>query len=281
MSELKVNTISPIAPATGIKINSPIGVNTNPPASGMQISGKLNVIDNNLEVVTVAGSNYGIKIKAPATNANSVLQFSNYDGTERATISSNSSNDLIFKAGGATAAVMSGGGVFQIQQQAQFNKPTTFKGITQFNNNTTFSSTAIPTCSGVPYRDEHLVNLAYLKRYVLNDTTVKTWSVFGDVNNAGFQGCCTHYKGVGNINGVNSNTAIGCYAEQQSGSWLIVGFSYGQRGCSCYDNEQFHFPIDKSKVWIISGDYAQTVQNTIIANLGSAYNAFGIAIRIV
>lgn len=217
MSELKVNTISPIAPATGIKINSPIGVNTNPPASGMQISGKLNVIDNNLEVVTVAGSNYGIKIKAPATNANSVLQFSNYDGTERATISSNSSNDLIFKAGGATAAVMSGGGVFQIQQQAQFNKPTTFKGITQFNNNTTFSSTAIPTCSGVPYRDEHLVNLGYLKRYVLNDTTVKTWSVFGDVNNSGFQGCCTYYKGVGNLNTVNP--ACGCYAE----SLLEVG----------------------------------------------------------
>jgi hypothetical protein len=280
MSELKVNTITP-ATTTGIRINSPVGVNTNAPSSGMQISGKLNVIDNNLEVVTVASSNYGIKIKAPTSNNEAILQFSNYDGTPRATISANKTNDLIFRTGGATAAIMSGSGVFKIEQQAQFNKPVTVNGVSQFNATAVFDANHIPRCSGSPVIDQQLVNLGYLKRYIINDTTVKTWSVFGNINNGGLGGCCSYYNGVGNNNAVNS--ACGAYGVNLPGEWLVVAFSFGVRGCSCFDNEQFHFPVDQSKVWVIDGDNGDTIQNTIVSRGGisNIYNVFGFAIRIV
>ena len=85
MSNFKVDTISGLG-TNGIKINSPVGVNTNAPTTGMSVSGKLNVIDNNLEVVTSSGASYGLRIKDPASNTDSILQFSNFDGTPTANI---------------------------------------------------------------------------------------------------------------------------------------------------------------------------------------------------
>jgi hypothetical protein len=277
MSELKVNSITSKT-GTGIKINSPVGINTNAPSSGMNISGKLNVIDNNLEVTTVSGSSYGLRIKAPPSNTDAVLQFSNFDGTPRATISSNVSNDLIFSPGGQTAAVMSGNGIFTVLQKTLFKGISYFNGNAFFNKQATFSQNAIPKSNGVPVLGEHLVNLLYLKRFVLGTTTVKTWSVFGNIDNGGINGCCKYFNGVGNVNGPNNKQ--GAYTEVLPGKWLVVGFSYGVRSCSCHDNESFHFPIDNSAVWQINGDNGETVRTTIAARLGTPYNAFGFAIRI-
>jgi hypothetical protein len=267
MSELKVNSITPLS-TTGIRFNSPVGINTVAPNSGLQINGKLNVVDNNLEVVTVGTQNYGIKIKASPSTNESILQFANYDGSERAHIKSTASGDLIFNTSGVTAAQMSLGGGFNVLSTAQFNKPVTFNGTTQFNNQATFLSNFIPKCAGVPTVDEHLVNLAYLKKFTFSPNTVKTWQVFGNVNNGGFNGCCSYYNGC---------ASTGDYSTTLAGKWLIIGFSFGQRGCSCYDNEQFHFPIDRSAVWNITSN---SVQSTITTYLGTPYNAFGIAVKI-
>jgi len=277
MSELKVNSLSPNT-GTGIKINSPVGVNTNAPTTGMSVSGKLNVIDNNLEVVTSSGASYGLRIKAPASNTDSILQFSNFDGTPRATISANSSNDLIFSPGGQTAAVMTGKGVFNVLQKTFFKNTATFQGTVNFNDQVTFSKDTIPKTNGIPNLDEHLVNLLFLKRFVLGTSTIKTWSVFGTIDNGGVNSCCGAKYGVGGVNGANSKQ--GAYTQSLPGKWLIIGFSYGVRSCSCYDNETYHFPIDNSAVWQINGDNGETIRSTIQARLGTPYNAFGFAIRI-
>lgn len=268
MSELKINTISPLS-GTGIRFNSPVGINTVAPNSGLQINGKLNVVDNNLEVVTVGTQNYGIKIKSSPLTDESILQFANYDGSERATIKSTSIGDLIFTAGGATAAQMLPGGLFDVLYSAQFNKPVVFNGTTQFNRQATFSSTYIPKCSGTPTVNEHLVNLQYLKRFSWKPDSIKTWSVFGGIDNNGRGGCCQYFSG-------SADTES--YYDTLAGTWVVIGFHFGTRGCSCYDNETFHFPIDNSGVWSLSNT---SVRQTIAANFGgNIYNAFGIAVKV-
>ena len=267
MSELKVNSITPLS-TSGIRFNSPVGINTNAPNSGLKISGKLNVIDNNLEVVTVGTQNYGIKIKASPSTNESILQFANYDGSERANIKSTSQGDLIFTTNGATAAQMSAGGGFNVLSKTQFNRPVTFNGTTQFNNQATFLQNFIPKCGGVPTVDEHLVNLAYLKRFTFSTTSVKTWQVFGNANNGGVSGCCTYFSGCASTSD---------YSNILAGRWLVIGFSFGKRSCSCYDNEQFHFPIDRSAIWFVNSN---SVQNTISTYFPSVYNAFGLAVKV-
>jgi hypothetical protein len=147
MSELKVNSISPTSGTVGVKFNSPVGINTNASTSGLQISGKLNVIDNNLEVVTVSGANYGLRIKAPPAGGDAVLQFADFNGNSRSTISSNSSGDLIFSPGGVTAGVMTSSGTFNMFNKTFFNNQVNFKGNALFEKQTTFSQNAIPTTS--------------------------------------------------------------------------------------------------------------------------------------
>ena len=59
---------------------------------------------------------------------------------------------------------------------------------------------------------------------------------------------------------------------------MCIGFHYGIRSCSCYDNEQFHYPIDNSGIWIIRDN---SVRGTIAPNFGtSIYNAFGIVFKV-
>jgi hypothetical protein len=268
MSELKVNSIAPLT-TTGIRFNSPVGINTNAPTSGLQISGKLNVIDNNIEVVTVGAQNYGIKIKAAPSTGDSVLQFANYDGSERAHIKSSVLGDLIFNTGGATAAVMGSDGVFNMLQKTIFNRPVTVNATSRFNNQANFLSNFIPKCSGVPTVDDHLVNFAYLKRFVLGTNTIKTWQVFGNIDNGGRGGCCRYFNG---------STSTGSYYEGLPGKWVVIGFNFGARSCSCRDNETFHFPIDNSAVWMQTDS---SVRQKIAQYLGTnIYSAFGMAIRV-
>ena len=62
MSEANVNSISGLGTA-GIKINSPVGINTNPTSDGLTILGHVSVVNSSAEVVTVASENFGVKIK--------------------------------------------------------------------------------------------------------------------------------------------------------------------------------------------------------------------------
>ena len=232
MSELKVNSIKSLDTG-GIRINSSVGINTTPPTQGLNVSGRLSVLDNGLEVVTVASENYGVKIKAPPTNKNAVLQFTDNDGeTERAFVAANSNNDLIFNTG-TTAAVISGAGLFECLYDSLFRGTTTFKGTTQFQGQATFDSNVIPKTVGVPEVNDHLVNLAYIKSVLFSPTVVKTFSVFGGINNSGTNMCCGFKPGAANT---------GAYTQGLAGKWAIIAFSVGIRSCSCYDNESFHYP---------------------------------------
>jgi hypothetical protein len=269
MSELKVNSIKSLD-TNGVRIDSPVGINTTPPSKGLNVSGRVSVIDNGLEVVTVVSENYGVKIKAPPSNKNSVLQFTENDGAaERAFIAANSNNDLIFNTG-ATAAIITGAGLFDCLYESVFRGNTTFQSTSQFQGQATFDSNVIPKTAGVPSADEDLVNLAYIKSILFSPTIVKTFSTFGGLSNAGQGGCCTYYPGVLNIGSLN---------ETLVGKWAVIAFSFGVRSCSCYDNEQFHFPIDDSKVFFVEN---KSIRDTISDNsyFGSVYNVFGFAVKV-
>jgi hypothetical protein len=195
-----------------------------------------------------------------------------------------------------TNASAATGGLYITETLSTYSAPATFQdtvdfGIlgSPFNSQSTFNAAYMPKCSGVAEEDDDIINNALLKSVLLSTSTVKFWSVFGTLDNGGVSfgtgrsgnffrrlfgraktTCCCSCS---NTPGAQNQ---GAYTETLQGTWTCIGFSFGRRSCSCYDNEQFHFPIDYSKVWSITND---SVKNTIPANLSGTYNLFGFLIK--
>jgi len=170
MSELQVNNISPVG--SGIKITAPVGIKTAPPTTAgdsLYVSGNTD-IEGSVEVVTVQAQNYGVRIKSPANNGTSILQFTNNSGTtERAAIYADSANALNFSTAGNLRASINSTGLLNVNGQsvfggnATFNSPlVTINQLLDIKGQATFADTAIPKCGGVPTIGSHLVNLDYL-----------------------------------------------------------------------------------------------------------------------
>ena len=309
MSNFKVDTISGLG-TNGIKINSPVGVNTNAPTTGMSVSGKLSV-SSSAEVVTVEGENFGVKIKAGnSTNAQSILHLTNNSGStirHKILAPQNKNIEFAIPSGiydATTLAFPSGGTgtTFSIGitgskisnfSTAIFEQPCSFTGNYLAGNEYILggagSRSLAPKCTGIATENDHIINLELLYQSILGPTTMKTWSVFGSLDNAGVKWgkhvsgnffrklfnwkrvtcCCGCRQEPGSLN-------QGVYNDVLQGTWIVVAFSVGQRSCSCSDNEQFNFPIDDSAVWKITN---QSIRSTISSNITGTYNLFGFAFK--
>jgi hypothetical protein len=317
MSDIKVNTISGLGTG-GIKILSPVGLSANSPVSGLAVQGKISV-GSSAEVVTVAGENFGVNIKAYNTTYTpskiSTLEFTNKNGAYRNKITAEADNSLYlrsaapnnpygvtginFSAGGTSGTFSWGEGNQYLASvikslnfsDAVFEEPCEFTG--NSNNDYFFggqgSSSIPPKCTGVATDHDHLINLDLLNETILGPTTLKTWSVFGSLQNTGVKWgqhvsgnffrklfnwkrvtcCCGCAQTPGALN-------PGVYNQVLQGTWIVVGFSVGQRNCSCSDNEQVNFPIDDAAVWTITNS---TIKSTISSHLSGTYNLFGFALK--
>jgi hypothetical protein len=301
MTEVKTNIISGLGTA-GLKFDSPVGISANSPStSGLNIEGHVEVVNSGAEVVTVAGESFGLNIKAPKLVPPlykvlaSTLQFADRDGIRRNVITSEGSNNLSFVTG-TTGPVMTNantltGGMMYMNTATELNNKNKFLGATaaNFNNATKFDYGNFPRCSGIPSLDEHLINVNVLRQWILNITTMKTWSVFGTLDNGGIklgkQRSGNFFKRLFGL--AKPTCCCGCqtlpgsydqgvYNQVLQGTWLIIGFSRSNRACSCYDNEEFHYPVDASAVWSVTND---SVRNTLPAHLSGTYDLFGFAIR--
>jgi hypothetical protein len=299
MSEANVNSISGLGTA-GIKINSPVGINTNPTSDGLTILGHVSVVNSSAEVVTVTSENFGVKIKGSSGTPNtftrlpSVLQFADKAGVKRACVSSTADKIISFESG-ITGPIMTDassptGGIFISNSNSELISKAVFGGTAGFVGQANFDYSYMPSCGGIARNDDELINLNLFNQWILNTTTLKTWSTFGTLDNGGIkmgkrtsnnffvklglwgkgEECCC---GCQTLPGAYNQ---GAYNELLTGKWLVIGFSRSQRSCSCSDNEQAHFPIDSSNVWTLTND---TIKNTIPAKLSGTYDLFGFAIR--
>jgi hypothetical protein len=193
-------------------------------------------------------------------------------------------------AGGAT------GGLYITETNSVFSGNISLNDVIQFgitgspfNGECRFDANYIPKCPGEATEDDHLINLGLLQQILLGSTTVKTWSVAGGLDNVGWKmGKVRSGNFFLKLFGLNKpKCCCGCqtlpgatnpksYTEQLQGTWICIGFSFGDRGCSCYDNEEKHIPIDYSAVWKITNN---SVKNTLPANLSGTYSLFGILIK--
>ena len=307
MTDIKVNNISGLG-TNGVKIISPVGINTNPPSDGMSISGKVVSINNAAEVVTVSAENFGVKIKALntfSTDKPSTLNFSTFSGYSLGNIISTIKNDLIFKSSnGLTGFYMTpetppgSTGIFGFNEEyysakqqfedVVFKEPCGFTG-TYSNKYSLGNSYYTPKCSGIASNADDLINIQLLNQTILGPSSIKTWSVFGSLDNAGVKWgknvsgnffrklfnwkrvtcCCGCAQTPGSLNQGDYNTVL-------PGTWIVIAFSVGQRNCSCSDNEQFNFPIDNTAIWKMTNS---SIRNTIASNISGTYNLFGIAIK--
>jgi hypothetical protein len=280
MSEIQVKTIKGLGTA-GITIKNPVGFDDiAAPSNGFSVNGVVSVVNSGVQVVTVESENFGIKIKAPPQNSDSILRFTDNSGNDRAAIVASFEKELMFESQGVTGVVMNNQGLFETKYASQFRNNSTLAGQTQFSGQSSFSLT--PKCSGTPILDEHLVNLNFLKLwYLFSPERVKLWSYFGNVENDGIAiprvpsgkragKCCC---GCGSFPGSRNP---GVYETVLTGKWTIVAFGMGIRSCSCSDYEQFHFPIDDSAVWDLEDN---SVYNTISGKINPVYNGFGFAIK--
>ena len=183
MSELKVNKISALG--TGVTVSNPVGINTSAPTTAgdaLYVGGNTDIVGA-VEVVTVQAENYGVRIKAPANNSSSVLQFTNNAGTQRSFIAGDVNNNIVFATGAGTATrnrmiingtsgLLSALYASDFSGDANFRAASTFAGNTTFNGQATFNNVA-PLCSIIPTLGSHLVNLDYL-----NSTASKVYIVY-------------------------------------------------------------------------------------------------------
>jgi hypothetical protein len=282
MSEIQVKTIKGLGTA-GITIKNPVGFDDiAAPSNGISVNGVISVVNSGVQVVTVESENFGIKIKAPPQNSGSILRFADNSGNDRAAIVASFEKELMFESQGVTGVVMNNQELFETKYASQFRNTSTLAGETQFLEQSTFSLP--PKCSGTPILDEHLVNLNFLKLwYLFSPERVKLWSYFGNVENTGLAipkvpsgkrkgKCCC---GCGSYPGSRNP---GDYKTILTGKWTIVAFGIGKRSCSCYDNEEFHFPIDDSAVWNLEDN---SVYNTISGKMPgvSLYKGFGFEVK--
>jgi hypothetical protein len=172
MSELKVNNISAVG--SGIKISNPVGIRTAAPTTAgdaLYVSGNTD-IEGSVEVVTVQAQNYGVRIKSPANNGTSILQFTNNSGTtERAAIYADSTNGLTISTAGTPKVSVNSTGLLTALQQSRFVGASTFENQMNINGQAQFNNLA-PLCSIIPTLGSHLVNLDYL-----NTTASKVYVV--------------------------------------------------------------------------------------------------------
>lgn len=194
MSELKVDKISALG--TGVNVNNPVGIRTAAPTAAgdaLYVNGNTDVYGS-VEVVTVQAENYGVRIKAPANNTNSILQFTNNTGTQRAFVSADASNNLILGSGTQNRVTINGASgllsalyASDFAGDANFRSAANFAGNSVFNGQATFNNTS-PSCSILPTLGRHLVNLDYL-----NSSASKVY-VFG--NNESTQNSKVHTQNI-------------------------------------------------------------------------------------
>lgn len=176
MSELKVNNISSVGSA--IKINAPVGIKTAPPTTAgdsLYVSGNTD-IEGSVEVVTVQAQNYGVRIKSPANNGTSILQFTNNSGTtERASIYADSQNGLNFSTAGTVKATINSTGLFTANGQSRFVGNATFDSpLVTVNqaldvNGKAIFDTVVPeiptTLTTAINSPQHMVNKDYVDKF--------------------------------------------------------------------------------------------------------------------
>lgn len=187
MSELKVDKISALG--TGVNVSNPVGIRTAAPTAAgdaLYVNGNTDVIGA-VEVVTVQAENYGVRIKAPTNNTNSILQFTNNAGVQRAFVSADANNNLLLGSGTQNRVSIDGNSgllsalfASDFVGDANFRSALNAQGNSTFNGQATFNNT-VPLCSIVPTLGSHLVNLDYLnttasKVYVvgMNETGART-----------------------------------------------------------------------------------------------------------
>ena len=257
MSELKVNNISPVGSA--IKINAPVGIKTAPPTTAgdsLYVSGNTD-IEGSVEVVTVQAQNYGVRIKSPANNGTSILQFTNNSGTtERAAIYADNANALNFSTAGNLRASINSTGLLNVNGQsvfggnATFNSPlVTINQLLDVNGKATFD-TVVPeiptTLTSSIIAPQHIVNKEYVDntirssvrwiRFTPNYSTAPTILGRSDNNitvaplsNGGTRWVITHNAGVSNygtlVTGGRLNNGI------SQGDGLYTGFFLNSNQC--------------------------------------------------
>ena len=153
MSELKVNEISGLGGT--VKINGQVGLPSIIGTNKLTVDGTIRA-EGSIEVVTVSAETYGVRVKGPQSPAtgDSIIKFTNYSNTERASISAKDDKSLVIGTNGIERFIIDSLGLITHKFKSVFS------GTSQFNEVATFSP--VPVCTTQCSLPTQLANKAYV-----------------------------------------------------------------------------------------------------------------------